>query len=402
VSFKQIQYQGSLFCQMLIARTGRWHRFFGFISDHAPIVVLGPLALVSKYDDVCTVFSDSTHFAVPYAKSIEQTTGPFILAMGDTPKCQKLKAILQAAIHRGDECFIRDHIDQWSRDELDQGRELDVVRLARDNGARLIEHYFGVPDCGSMAQWIRDIFRHIFVNFSKNPVIREKALDAANGLNRHIDQLIAQWHDRDPTAPPATFLERILTNNAPTSEISDEVVRQLVAGTIVGAIEPAANAIAHVVDYLLDHEAALEASRDAVNNDNQGVLKKIVFEALRFYPQNPFLLRRCVRSTVVAPYTPRAKRIPLGAIVVALTSSASFDREQFIQPRTFCADRNLDDYLHYGSGMHKCIGRHLADVIVPATISAIVSRMGLRRALWPRGRMRFDGSFVGKLIVRYD
>lgn len=380
---------------------------FGYLRDHAPILVVPGLAVVAKYADVCEILADSEHFAVVYAEKIERTTGPYIVGMSDTPEYRYLKGLMHEAVHAGDGDTIRKWTGAWAEELITTAAptgSIDVVAgLGRTVATRLVDHYFGVPAPeDSMRRWTRSIFRDIFVNLGNDPVMESKAEASAEELKHHLDQLIAQ-RTRDLAAGspvPDDFLCRLL-RIAVTRNIPAELVRRLVAGTIVGAVDNNSNSVAHVVDFLLDHQQEMDGARKAALTSADGSLKQYIFEALRFNSP-PILLRRCAKPFTVAAWTNRATLIPEQTLVVAGILSAMFDPQQFPDPDTFRADRPLDHYLFFGRGMHHCFGEYIAQVLIPETVKALLRRSGLRRRATAEGRIQYDGAFPDRLIVEFD
>jgi cytochrome P450 len=380
---------------------------FGYLRNHAPILVVPGLAVVAKYADVCEILADSEHFAVVYAEKIEKTTGPYIVGMSDTPEYRYLKGLMHEAVHAGDGDTIRKWTGAWAEELITTAAptgSIDVVAgLGRTVATRLVDHYFGVPAPeDSMRRWTRSIFRDIFVNLGNDPVMKSKAEASAEELKHHLDELIAQ-RTRDLAAGspvPDDFLCRLL-RIAVTRNIPAELVRRLVAGTIVGAVDNNSNSVAHVVDFLLDHQQEMDGARKAALTNDGGSLQQYIFEALRFNSP-PILLRRCAKPFTVAAWTNRATLIPEQTLVVAGILSAMFDPQQFPDPDTFRADRPLDDYLFFGRGMHHCFGEYIAQVLIPETVKALLRRSGLRRRATAEGRIQYDGAFPNHLIIEFD
>src|SRR5262249_16693762 len=105
----------------------------------------------------------------------------------------------------------------------------------------------------------------------------------------------------------------------------DDTIRRLIGGTIVGAVDTNLKAAVQAGDTLLDRQGELTAAHAAAVAGDDRLAARYVFEALRFNPQNPFLLRHCRQDHVVAAGTSRETNIPSGSLVLAGTLSAMFD-----------------------------------------------------------------------------
>jgi Dyp-type peroxidase family len=391
-------------------------KLFGFLREHEPILVLPKVAIVSKYADVLQVFESDQYFSTVeiYGPKIALTTGHFVVGMANTPEYQRDLALMQQAARREDLDKIRQFSTQCAADLVaaaaPQGRIDAVGGLSRLASLRLLEHYFGVPapDDATMLGWMRSIFREIFVNLGNDPLMAQTAVNDAQALLAHLDTLIARRQSEMAAGQPVPddYLCRLLKMQQaavpPAEPITTELIRRLVGGTIVGTVDTNSKAIIHAIDQLLDRPAELEAAQAAARNDDDELLTRYLFEALRFNPQNPLLMRFCERELTLAQGTERAKTIPQGSLVIVGTASAMFDEEQFPDPETFRTDRPLHDYIHFGHALHICFGRYISQVHIPAVAKALLRRRNLRRAPGEEGQLQYDGAFPERLILEFD
>jgi cytochrome P450 len=130
----------------------------------------------------------------------------------------------------------------------------------------------------------------------------------------------------------------------------------------------------------------MATTRKAAGTGDEAAIRQCVYEALRFTPQTPALLRYQKAN---------------GNTALLMTVSAMFDPKAFPQPGNFDATRPLEKYLHFGHGMHLCYGRMINGVQLPALVGAIVQLPNLRRA---SGRFRpvlYEGPFPDRLVVEF-
>ena len=232
-----------------------------------------------------------------------------------------------------------------------------------------------------------------------------KAQEASKQLKEYLGALIEERSRQIKLGEqtPDDFLCRILRHKQPeTGSVPHDVVYRIVAGTFVGAVDNNTNWVANAIDFLLDNPVHLEAAHQAALANDDRLLLSIMFEALRFYPQNPFLIRRCGRTGTLAPWTDHATLIPVNTLVLAGTASAMFDGDKFADPDEFRTDRPLNEYLHFGRGMHECFGAFIANEVVPGTAKALLRHNRIRRARGRDGRIRHDGAFADHLVVEFD
>ena len=89
-------------------------------------------------------------------------------------------------------------------------------------------------------------------------------------------------------------------------------MRRNVSGLIVGAIETTSKFVAHSIDELLRRPEMIAGAREAaVTNDIEAV-RRYAYEAVRFNPHAPLMLRYCATETALAVNTPRQRRLRAG------------------------------------------------------------------------------------------
>jgi cytochrome P450 len=393
----------------LLARPHLVRPLFTTLRNHKPILVAPRIAIVSLYADVVEVLNDEAAFSVVpiYAPKMEATTGDFVLGMDDTPQYEREIGLMRQAVHPEDPEHIRALVAVQAAElvQAAQGR-LDVVAgLSRLTPIRLLGSYFGTPgpDEATTMIWMRAIFRHIFVNLGNDPNMARDAGAAAQALNAYLDSLIAQRKAEISAGreTPDDFLCRLLRMQV-ADPFADEVVRRILGGTIVGTVDTNSKAIAQALDQLLERPLTLAEAQEAARSDDDALVSRYIFEALRFCPQNPILLRRCEQAVMIAQGTERATLIPPGSLMVVGTESAMFDPARFPEPDAFRIDRPAEDYIHFGSGMHTCFGRQIASIVIPTVAKQLLKRRGLRRAEGPEGALRYDGAFPDHMLVSYD
>jgi cytochrome P450 len=398
--------------ETLLANPALIRTLFGAVRKHEPLLVLPKLAIVSKYDDVIEVLSHDDVFSATeiYASKMEETTGDFVLGMADTPQYQHEKGLMLEVFRAEDidriTTLVRETTTGLVAAAAPSGA-IDVVGgLSRVVPSRLVEVYFGTPgpDEATLMRWMRVIFRDIFLNLENDPGMVAEATSAAHDLNAYLDNLIAERQQQIPANPGAydDFLSRLVKLNlADPARVPAETIRRILGGTIVGTVDTNSKAICQAIDQLLDRPVEL-ASAYAAAVGGDPAFDAYVWEALRFNPQNPFLLRHCEQDYTVAAGTDRAKVIRAGSMVVVGTTSAMFDGDRFTDPDAFRVDRPLADYIHFGHGLHTCFGKQMAGVLIPETVKALLREKGLSRAEGPAGHIRYDGAFPNSLSVEFE
>lgn len=400
--------------ETMLANPHLTRELFNFIREHDPILVAPHLAVVSRAPDVREVLEQDAVFSVRpiYAAKMERTTGDFVLGMDTaTPQYETERGLMQQSLRPDDlatiDQLVRETAEALVAKAAPQG-EMDVVSdLSRVVPARLVAKFFGTPgpDEPTLMRWMRAIFRDIFLNLGEDPGMRAEGVQAAQELNAYLDDLIAKRKDQVAGHPGRydDYLSRLLkVQAADPARLDDSTIRRILGGIIVGTVDTNSKAIAQAVDQLLDRPDELQAAQTAAQSGDDAAFAPYIWEALRFNPQNPFLIRHCEHDYPLAVGTPRARTIPAGSLVLAGTMSAMFDPDVVSDPDAFRIDRPAGVYMHFGDGPHQCFGRHIGGRLIPLVAQTLLRRPGLRRAEGADGHLRYDGAFPDGLRVRFE
>ncbi len=381
---------------------------FALLRRVQPILITDQLAVVTRYDDVKEVLSRQDVFRVTYGPKMEAITlgSNFFLGMDDTPEATRDLANMRLCVRREDLPGQVVPLVERTATELvaaAPGR-MDVVRdLTRVVPTRLVGTYFGLagPDDQTFADWATTLFQFIFVDPTNDPALAAAAATAAAHVRATIDGTIAAR--KSDRGRRDDVLERCLTlQDAGLPGMTDRDIRNNLLGLLVGLIPTTSQAAAQALDQLLMRPDTLAEAQAAARSDDLDLLGRYTFEALRFNPINPGLLRVPSEDVVMAHGTMRTRTIPKGRPVLAATRSAMQDAAQLDQPEDFRIDRPGDDYLHFGFGPHTCFGRYINVYQIPLILRAILRKLNLRRAAGPAGKLIMSGPFPSSMTVEFD
>jgi len=381
------------------------------LRRHKPVLRLGSVAFISKYVDVTNVLERSSSFGVTevYADKMARTTGDFILGMENTPRYAREASFIRAAVTRTDLGRVRELAAERTTQLLAAAKPKGVIDVVNELGRLvplyLVEAYFGVsnPDQTQMLRWLRNIFWELFVNLGGDERVSAAALADSVELKRRLDEVIAEHQQAllEGKAPD-DFVTRLLKLRATEyTELSEEDVRRNIGGVIVGAVETQAKALVHALEQLLARPEELAQALQAIAVGDDERFARYVFEALRFNPHNPLIVRRCQQDAVVAAGTPHETTIPRGTTVYALTLSAMFDEDVFADAESFRVDRAGSGYLHFGYGQHQCFGAQLTQVVLPEVLKRLLALPGLRVSR-QTPRIVYDGPFPDRYVLEFD
>lgn len=380
---------------------------FWLLRQFKPVLNLGKIVLVSRYDDVVKILTSDHTFHVTYGDQMRQITAGENFFLGMQPSAQyTLNVTNMRNVVRPDD--IPRHLVAplevlAEKIVASAGGELDVVQqLGMVGPPTVIAEYFGTPMSGlaGFADKASLMFRYIFI--PDNPEdINKRALDGAAAMRTYIDQVIAQ-RKAQPTQPDDVLARCLKMQADQVPGMDDLGIRNNFVGLIVGAVPTISKCAAQALDQLLARPAMLAAAQQAARQGDDDLLSRYVFEALRFNPNNPGLLRKAVVDVPMGSNWFGPTVIKKGQLVMALSFSAMFDERRVDSPNDFRIDRPATDYLHFGTGMHECFGRYISRALIPLVLKPVLRQVDLRRADGPAGQLQMDGPFPSSLVVKFQ
>ena len=289
---------------------------------------------------------------------------------------------------------------------------MEVVNsIARRVPLELSGEYFGFPgpDLRTMYKWSRDTKYSYFHNAKNDKMYEDNAVNSGREMQEYLKGYLKKKRASKDYLKKDTVLDRMLKKNVPDAEMLDLYdgrVRTNIIGTLVGGVETTQAAITQTLSFFLDNPEILKGAREAAMSDDDSLLEKYVWEALRFRPVNPFVLRYAEKNYIIAKGTSREYQVKKGQVVLIATQSAMFDESKVINPNEFRLDRGgVNDpesiYYHFGYGHHKCLGDYIAQVEVPEVIKHILRLKGLKPADGHMKGIR-DHDNIGALSVNED
>jgi cytochrome P450 len=365
-------------------------------------------ALVTRNSDVREVLARDDDFEVVYGPRMEMITGGENFFLGMQPSARYIQDVsnMRLAVRQDDVPlrivpFVAERAAALVA--AAQGG-IDVPQaLGLRVPAQLLGDYFGLPGPSeeTMMEWTTILFWYLFADLPAVPAVTAQATLAASAFRSYLDETIAT-RKREPVVRD-DILNRCIAMQGVTPGMDDLGVRNNLIGLMIGAVPPTSKAVVQALDQLLDRPEQLAGAQQAARVDDDALLARYVFEALRFNPVTPLIYRRAVRDAVIAQNTLRARRIPESTMVFAASFSAMFDPRQSSRPDSFRIDRPWADYLFWGTGLHTCFGAHINPVMIPGILKPILKRKGLRRASGNLGQIDNGGTpFPVHFSVEFD
>ncbi|WP_072801629.1 cytochrome P450 [Rhodococcoides yunnanense] len=186
---------------------------------------------------------------------------------------------------------------------------------------------------------------------------------------RNAYQELLEYGERlvaDRRANPKDDFATILSQMKADHELlSPREARQVVVALILGGFDTTRHALSVGTWQLLSNPSQRQAILD-----DPSLVMGAVDESIRF--ASP---ARSLTRVANEDFDLRDKRIRSGDWVSLLVISANRDETQFERPLEFDVTRTSNEYLSFGEGIHKCLGRNLIRLELAACYPILFSRM---------------------------
>ena len=381
--------------------------FFKELRDDRPILQSPMATLVAQFRDVEEILHREEIFSVsPYLPRMMGVIGPFVLSQDITPRYDHDISVMHLVVRREDLPRVKDIVSRHAAEIVGQlfrgGGPADIVQtLTRKVPVRLADEYFGfsAPHDEQMMAWARFCFREFFINLLDDPQVRAPAVTAGAEMRQRLDALLAERR-ASHVAGGDDVMARLLhlQRAGDVAGLDVDGVCRTLMGLVIGMVETTSQAAVQALLVLFSRPDVLANAAAAAKADDDDALANLVFEALRFQPINPMVVRVVKEDYRLAAGEPHETLIRKGSTVFALTWSAMFDPRVLEAPEEFRPDRPDYDYLHFATGQHACYGRYISRIQIPQILKPLLKLKGLR----PAGAPEYDGTFPQTLQVAAD
>ncbi len=364
--------------------------FYAELRAERPILVLPELTIAARFDDCSEILRRHEIFTVALYKPKQ---GDYWMAQDDTAVHWREKSIMKAILDKEDVPAIRAYVGQKAASLLAAaGGSIDAVGgLSRAVPIALVQDWFGLTHSEPelLCKWSYWNQTDAFWNQPFDSFIwpdPDKVIEARKAANielaAYLVGLVALREGEYKLGAGGTdSVTRLLELSASKGvKFGLAQVVQNVGGLLIGAVETTSHCVVNIMDYLLKHPDKLAAARAAALTDDPAAVDGFAYEALRFKPAFPYYFRTCEHDTALARGTTFETSIKNGTIVLALTHSGMFDPAGFAAPDAFDPARGLGNQFHFGVGLHECLGRPIAEVMIPEIVRQALRLNGLTAA----------------------
>ena len=375
--------------------------FFAELREKRPVFPMKEVTLVTRFADCNLVLRRPQTFGVDLYKPKQ---GDYFMAQDDTAEHWREKSIMKSILDVEDLPKIRNFVRNETDETLRKGNgAMDLVRaVTRGIPVKLVQEWFGFTrsDPEKLIEWSywnqqdafwNQPFDSVVDGLDQEAVVKNRqraSVMMAIYLGRLVLRRSAAVKLGSRRQDPVSRLLRLSFSNGVDFDMRDVVFN--VGGLLIGAVETTSHAVCNALTYLMSDPALLREAHDAALGARLEDFDGYVFEALRFKPAFPYFFRVCHRETELAGGTPQAEIVPKGTTVLAVTHSAMFDPSAFPNAGDFDPGRDFSDTYTFGHGMHSCLGRHIAGIMVPEIVRQVLQLKNLDLGSGPD----FEGSSV--------
>lgn len=186
--------------------------------------------------------------------------------------------------------------------------------------------------------------------------------DALAALREYLSELAQARRER----PADDLISGFVTYNGPDGRLSPDEVVSTATLLLIAGHETTVNLITNGVLTLLRHSSVLER----LKREPELVIRTVE-ELLRYEPPVHFpSLRAALDDITIAGTT-----IPRGAPIVLALAAGSRDPASISDPEQFDPDRDPNQHLGFGGGIHYCFGAPLARLETQVALTEIFSRL---------------------------
>lgn len=234
-----------------------------------------------------------------------------------------------------------------------------VEDLAHELPIRVLVALLGVPDADHelFDRWSTDL--GLMFSEVMTPELHRSALDAVNGLNSYIEQLLAERR----RSPKDDLLSSLIAAEEAGDRLSEEELVAIVINILFGGHDTSKSMFGIAFALLLSHPDQL-----ALWREHPELAPTAVDEVLRYEP--PFnAVRRPTSDVQLGDVT-----IPAGTLTWMSLLAGNHDPDAFSDPERFDITRNESRILSFGYGIHYCLGAALARMDAQEAIPIVLER----------------------------
>jgi cytochrome P450 len=335
--------------------------------------------VISTYRELTSVLhdprlsSDARNLARPMPGTEERTESPSFINL-DPPEHDRLRRMTMR--HFGPPHApglvdgMRPEFTEIVTELIDAFAAKDRVDIVDDLAypfpVTVICRLLGVPreDEPRFHQWVEAIVESLDLNAQQDPSEKlRNGVQARESLRQYLGALLETRRRRSGD----DLLSRLASDDGPEGRMSDDEILSTANLLLIAGHETTVNLITNGMLTLLRHPAVLERLRREPD-----LIIRTVEELLRYEPPVHIIPWRAAYSDI----TIADSTIPKGSPIMLVLASGNRDPQRFNDPARFDPDREDNQHLGFGSGIHYCFGAPLARLETQIALTELARRLG--------------------------
>jgi cytochrome P450 len=330
---------------------------FGMTDDEVPE---NAVWTVNTFDTVQAVLRDGERFSSKgYEDVMGAVFGHSILEM-DEPEHHTYRGLIQQA-------FTRKAMERWETDVIGPAVHGLIDGFIGEGRADLVRDltfpfpFEVIADQLCLPEDDKPRFHRLATELISVQVSMERALAASAALHEYFSTIIAQRRE----APDQDLISVLAQAELDGQQLTDDEIIAFLRLLLSAGAETTYRSSSNLLFGLLTHPDQLEAVRD-----DRSLLPQAIEEALRWEPPLLTIMRTATGTVQLAD-----KELHDGDTVVINIGSANHDESRWDEPDRFDIFRPQVPHIAFASGVHMCLGIHLARMETTVAMNAILDRL---------------------------
>lgn len=320
-----------------------------------------------RYEDVRRIFADWQLFSSKVPHPPEQTDFTQSLNFTDPPKHRSLRSLVAKV-------FTAKRVEELAPRMIQITNEL--LDRVQDQGRMDFIHDFAIPLPVIVIAEILGVpveRRADFKHWSDG--VMEQNLTAHRAMGDYFRELIQQRAGQ----PGQDLVSDLIAVHEGGEMLSAQELVDFCMVLLVAGNETTTNLLANTIVCLHEFPDAYERLRN-----EPALLNLAIEEVLRYRSPAQILPRYTKADTQVGD-----QEIPAGQLIHVNVGSANRDEAKFDRADQFVIDRDPNEHLAFGNGIHFCLG---------APLARLEAKIGLRAVLERLPNLRIDPTATLELV----
>ncbi|MDH1334982.1 cytochrome P450/oxidoreductase [Comamonas thiooxydans] len=337
------------------------------LREMGPVVYMAQhdIYALPRYTEVASVLRQPKRFISSRGVSLNDTVNKLLAGNtlnSDPPVHDQTRAVTAAPLLPGSLKVITPRIQAAAEGLIDtlvlRGRFDAISDLAQYLPVTIVAELVGLPETGreKMLTWASATF-NLFG--PENNDRARAAFDDLRDLKVFLDE-----YGTPEKLKPGGWAQRIFKVGAEQG-ISYETCAQLMRDYINPSLDTTISATGQAIRLFADNPSQWDLVRERPE-----LIPNAVEEVVRLATPIRAFTRYTAEDSEVAGVT-----IPQGKRVLVMYASANRDERKFAEPERFDVTRDVHDHLGFGTGVHMCMGMHLARLEMVSLLQSLARRV---------------------------